>query len=287
MTRNRYPMKHTLTCLILFIYSIIFVGSVKSQTLSGKRYMPPLGVLSLTGGVGVAYYMGDLRTGRINKHLGLGPSVSIGALYRLTEHFSARGELRFYQVSADQKYTPNYQQNLSFKTFNPDLNVGIQADLFAYNRHAKFNPYLLGGVGVTYMTPKTEFDGNWISLAPLQTEGVKYNRLPLVFMLGAGFSTQIAERWSLGMELVNNFVNSDYLDDVSTVYPDYSTLPNDLARQLSDRSSEIGAIPQQPGWHRGRPARKDMYLFLQVRVNYLIGTRKEAHERRNVRCPRF
>ncbi len=286
MKRNQYPMKRICTCLIFFIYSVISIGSVNSQTLSGKRYMPPLGVFSLTGGVGVAYYMGELQSG-VSEHLGLGPSVSVGALYRLTEHFSARGEVRFYGVSADQKNSANNQQNLSFRTRNPDLNVGIQADLFAYNRHETFNPYLLGGVGVTYMTPKAELDGKWISLAPLQTEGVKYNRLPLVFMLGAGFSKQIAERWSLGMELVNNFVNSDYLDDVSTVYPDFNTLSSDLARQLSDRSSEIGAIPQEPGWHRGRPARKDMYLFLQVRVNYLIGTRKEAHERKSVRCPRF
>jgi len=273
--------------LVIFLLSgFCHLSSGQDRGKYQGRYMPPLGVFSLTGGVGVAYYMGELRDG-VSKHLGLGPSVSVGALYRLTEHFSARGEVRFYGVSADQKYSKNNQQNLSFRTRNPDLNVGIQADLFAYNRHAKFNPYLLGGVGVTYLTPKAQLDGEWISLAPLQTEGVKYNRLPLVFMLGAGFSTQIAERWSLGMELVNNFANSDYMDDVSTVYPDYSTLPSDLARRLSDRSSEIGGIPQQPGWHRGRPDRKDMYLFLQLRVNYLIGTKKEAHERKSVRCPRI
>jgi len=285
MKSNQYPMKRILTCLIIFIYFLFPVASVKAQKAYRGRYMPPKGVLSLTGGVGIAYYMGDLQSA-VTEHLGLGPSVSVGALYRLTEHLSARGELRFYGVSADQKYTANNQQNLSFRTRNPDLNIGIQADLFEYNRHAKVNPYLLGGIGVTYMTPKAKLDGNWISLAPLRTEGVKYNRLPLVLMLGAGISAQVAERWSVGMELVNNFVNSDYLDDVSTVYPDYSTLPSDLARRLSDRSSEIGGVPQQPGWHRGRPARKDMYLFLQVRVNYLIGTKKEAHERKSVRCPR-
>jgi hypothetical protein len=51
------------------------------------------------GGSGCAYYMGDLNDGVNMKHLGLGPSISLGALYRLTEHVSARGELRFYQVS--------------------------------------------------------------------------------------------------------------------------------------------------------------------------------------------
>lgn len=276
-------MKRVIFCLSLLL--LFFVQPAKSQYK--KRYMPPFGVFSLTGGAGVAYYMGDLRTGRPNRHLGLGPSISVGALYRLTEHLSARGEIRFYQVSAHQKYTPNYQQNLSFRTRNPDLNLGVQADLFGYNRHEKINPYLFGGFGFTYMTPKAELDGKWVSLAPLQTEGVKYSRLPLVFMAGAGISSQVAERWSVGVELCNNFVNSDYLDDVSTVYPNFETLPNDISRRLSDRSQEIGAPKQEPGWHRGRPNRKDMYLFLQFRVNYLIGTKKEAHERRNVRTPRL
>lgn len=278
-----YSMRRVLVCLIFL--PLFFAGAVKAQ--STKRYMPPFGVFSLTGGAGIAYYMGDLRSGKINRHLGLGPSVSIGALYRLTEHFSARGELRFYQVSADQKYTPKYQQNLSFKATNPDLNIGFQADLFEYNQHAKINPYLFGGVGVTYMTPTAKLDGRRGSLAPLRTEGVKYNRLPLVFMAGIGISMQVADRWSIGGELCNNFVNSDYLDDVSTVYPDPATLSSDLARRLSDRSSEIGAPKQEAGWHRGSPNNNDKYLFLQLRVNYLIGTKKEAHERRNVRTPRL
>lgn len=281
---GQYGIKRISICLTLFFCCLFSVKPVKSQSAVSERYLHPFGALTLTGGVGIAYYMGDLRDG-ISNHPGLGPSVSVGALYRLTEHFSARGEIRFYQVAADQKYSKKFNNNLSFRTRNPDLNVGIQADVFAYNRHKKVNPYFLAGVGVTYMTPKAEIDGNWESLAPLQTEGIKYNRLPLVFMAGIGVSSKIAERWSIGMELCNNFVNSDYLDDVSDVYPDFSTLSSDLARRLSDRSSEVGLPPQQPGWHRGRPNRKDMYMFLQVRVNYLIGTRKEAHERKNVRCP--
>ncbi|GLU54034.1 outer membrane beta-barrel protein [Dyadobacter frigoris] len=277
-------MKRTFASLLLLFFSLLIVEPVKSQSTVSERYLHPFGVFSLTGGVGVAYYQGDLRTS-INRHLGLGPSVSVGALYRLSEHFSARGEVRFYQVSADQKYDKNYVQNLSFKTQNPDINIGIQADMFAYNRHAKINPYFLAGIGVTYMTPTAVLDGRRGSLAPLQTEGVKYNRLPLVFMAGIGISTKVSDRWSVGLELCNNFVNSDYLDDVSGVYPDPATLSSEAARRLSDRSPEIGQPAREPGWHRGTSPKKDKYLFFQFRASYLIGTRKEAHERKAVRCP--
>jgi opacity protein-like surface antigen len=253
----------------------------------GNRYVNPFGVVSLTAGLGVAYYMGDLSDGVNMKHLGLGPSVSLGGSYRLTEHVSARGELRFYQVSADQKYSKNFQNNLSFKTFNPDINLGIQADLFSFNRQAPINPYLFGGAGFTLLSPKAKIDGEWQSLAPLTTEGIKYKRLPLVFTAGIGVLFKTTDRLSVGVELCNNFVNSDYLDDVSTVYPNPDLLPNDLARRLSDRTPEIGEQPRQPGWNRGSAKSKDSYLFLQVKATYLIGNRMQALERKKTRCPKF
>ena len=271
--------------LFLTIFHQFALGQGRSKF--GGRYTDPFGVLSVQAGVGVAYYMGDLNDGINMKHLGLGPSVSLGASYRLTEHVSARGELRFYQVSGDQKYSKNYQNNLSFKTFNPDINLGLQADLFAYNRQAPINPYLFGGVGATYLSPKAKLDGTWYSLPELTTEGVKYKRMPLVFTAGIGVSVKTTQRLSLGLELCNNFVRSDYLDDVSTVYPSPDQLPSDIARALSDRAPEIGETPRQPGWNRGSAKSKDSYLFLQVRATYLIGNRAQNQERKKTRCPKF
>ncbi|WP_035361612.1 outer membrane beta-barrel protein [Dyadobacter alkalitolerans] len=285
MRSELYLKYHVLNALIL-VFSFLTAQDAAAQNRSGK-YINPFGVMSVTAGVGVAYYMGDLSDGVNMKHLGLGPSISVGGLYRLTEHLSARGELRFYKVSADQKYSKNAQNNLSFKTFNPDINLGIQAELFSFNSQPRVNPYLFGGLGFTLLNPKARIDGEWVNLAPLTTEGVKYKRLPLVFTAGIGVSLKTTERLNLGLELCNNFVNSDYLDDVSTVYPNPDQLPSDLARRLSDRSPEIGLEPRQPGWNRGSAKSKDSYLFLQVRGTYSIGNRMQAKERRKTRCPKF
>lgn len=270
----------------LFIF-ILFINQSYAQGPNkfGGKYVNPFGVYSLTAGIGVAYYMGDLRDGVDMKHLGLGPSLSIGGLYRVTEHFSARGEIRFYQVSADQKYSKNFENNLSFRTRNPDINLGIQADLFSFNNHAFINPYLFAGVGFTFLNPKAKLDGSWYSLPPLTTEGAKYNRLPLVFTGGLGVLVKSTERLSFGLEICNNFLQSDYLDDVSTFYPNPDLLPSDLAKQLSDRSPELGLPNRQVGGVRGGPKVKDSYLFFQIRANYLIGNRKQALERKRLRCP--
>ncbi|MCE7069167.1 porin family protein [Dyadobacter sp. CY327] len=284
--RSELYLKYVVLNALILVFSFQTAQEAAAQNRSGK-YINPFGVMSVTAGVGVAYYMGDLSDGVNMEHLGLGPSISFGGLYRLTEHVSARGELRFYKVSADQKYSKNAQNNLSFKTFNPDINLGIQAELFSFNSQPRVNPYLFGGLGFTLLNPKAKIDGEWVNLAPLTTEGVKYKRLPLVFTAGIGVSIKTTERLSLGMELCNNFVNSDYLDDVSTVYPNPDQLPSDLARRLSDRSPEIGLDPRQPGWNRGSAKNKDSYLFLQVRGTYSIGNRMQAKERRKTRCPKF
>jgi len=278
-------MKRLSTFLPFFLLFTVFAVDVQAQSRNkyGTHYKSPFGITSATLGVGVAYYTGDLN-GKVDmKNLGLGPSLSLGGLFRVTEHLSARGELRFYQVSGG----PNPASNLSFKTRNPDLNLGVQADLFSYNRHALINPYLYVGVGVTYINPKAKLNDTWHSLRPLTTEMVAYSRLPLVISGGLGVSVQAFRRLSLGLELNNNFLLSDYLDDVSTVYPAFDQLPSDLARQLSDRTAEAGLPAQQTGWHRGNTKKYDTYLFFQLRATYSLGSKKEAHERKNTRCPKL
>jgi hypothetical protein len=278
-------IRHIFTLLLFTSISLVSNHAIsqKRSQYNGK-YVTPFGVMSITGGAGIAYYMGDLSKSAGKKNLGIGPSVSIGGLYRITEQLSARGEIRFYQVSGG----PTPITNLSFRTRNPDLNLGIQADLFAFNDHKIVNPYLYGGLGVTYLSPQAEQNGTWYKLPQYQTGGVKYNRLPLVITGGIGVSVQAFDRLSLGLELNNTYSTSDYLDDVSDVFPNFESLPNDQARLLSDRTWEVpGLTKQEPGWHRGTTKISDMYLFLQLRATYLIGNRMQARERKKTRCPKF
>ena len=262
--------------------------SARAQArIEGLGSIPPQGAITLIGGVGVAYYMGDLVDGVDFAHLGLGPNLALGGMYRLTEHVSVRSELRYYQVKGSQQYSRNAKNNLSFRTRNPDFYVGAQGDLFAFSRQARANPYLFAGVGTTFLNPKANLEGTWYSLPPLTTEGVKYSRAPLLVVAGIGVTYHLTDRWGLGLELCNNFLNSDYLDDVSGFYPDPDALPNDLARRLSDRSPEIGQPANQPGFQRGNPKVKDSYVFLSVKAQYLLTTRYFAQQRKKTRCPKF
>ena len=291
---NQLYIRMRRSFLALFLPGLSLLGSVlvlparaQARIEGLGSHIPANGVITLIGGAGVAYYMGDLIDGGDFDHLGLGPNFAVGGTYRLTEHVSLRSELRYYQVRANQQYSRNFKNNLSFRTRNPDFYVGAQADLFPFSRQARANPYLFGGIGFTYLNPKANLEGTWYSLPPLTTEGVRYARMPLLGVAGIGVSYQLTDRWGVGVELCNNFLTSDYLDDVSTFYPEPDALPNDLARQLSDRSTEIGEGPNQPGFQRGNPKVKDSYIFLSIRAHYLLTTRFFAQQRRKTRCPRF
>ena len=276
--------------LIIFLIG----GLAISQSLRAQArieglgsHIPPQGVITIIGGAGVTYYQGDLSDGVDFAHLGLGPNLALGGMYRLSEHLSVRSELRYYQLKADQKNSRNYFNNLSFRTRNPDFYVGAQGDLFAFSQQTRVDPYLFAGIGTTFLNPKAQLDGTWYSLPPLTTEGVKYSRTPLLIVAGLGATFHLTDRWGLGLELCGNFLTSDYLDDASSIYPRPDQLLSDLARRLSDRSPEIGEAPRQPGFIRGNPKVKDSYIFLSLKAQYVLTTRYFAQQRKKTRCPKL
>lgn len=237
----------------------------------------PYGQITVFASGGVAHYMGDI-SGSIGT-APLGVAFAAGGAYRLTERLSAVGQLRVYHLSGDSQYTNHPEKNLSFKTTNPDLLIALQADLFPYSRRSRINPYAQLGLGVTYLTPKAEWDGAVYSLPQFQTEGQKYWRLPVYLSGALGAMVRINSTWSAGVEVSGNFLLSDYLDDVSTVYPEFDQLSSNLAFELSYRGTD-----QQPGFIRGNPSSKDLYAILAVKVGYAFPNKKYAKERKATRC---
>jgi len=102
------------------------------------------------------------------------------------------------------------------------------------------------------------------------------------FPLAVGFKYNINEKTNLFTEVGYRFTNSDYLDDVSTVYaPDaFNQMPNgqpSTAMLLADRSYETGAPIGIKGRQRGNSAQKDAYVLFHVGVSFNISS---------YRCPR-
>ena len=238
------------------------------------------GTWSLNVGVGPSRYLGDLNERLDLAHLQAGVALSAAAIYRLTDQLALRGDVQLYYVRGTQKNTHLDYINLSFLSVNPDVSVGVQYDFWpSQDRNHTIIPYGIAGIGLTYMTPKATYSGATYSLAPLHTEDVTYNRLPLILRYGVGVPLLSTYRLKGNVESIYTHVMSDYLDDVSTVYPDRNGM-TPVAASLSDRGLEIGTAPNPAGAKRGNPKRNDGYVIVSARLIYTLITPHQRNYRR-------
>ncbi|WP_317171522.1 hypothetical protein [Spirosoma profusum] len=268
----RIPFIWTLTI------SFLFGTNAWAQRSEIWREQPGTQLLNI--GVGTTRYLGDLNERDNLAHLQLGFALNAAFAYRYSPQLTLRAEAQLYYVRGSQEDTHLSYNHLSFWSLNPDIWAGLQWDFWkAADRNHVVIPYALAGVGVTYITPKTSYKGQTVSLAPLQTEGVDYNRFPFILRYGIGIPVFATERFKWHLEGTYTHVLSDYLDDVSTVYPDRDKM-TPLAAALSDRRLELNQLPNVAGAKRGNASKRDGYFALSARMIFLLSTSSQRNYRR-------
>lgn len=254
----------------------LYLG-VLCPVLLSAQYME-VGILG-----GFSQYQGDLQHGyepREN-HAAFGAY----ARYNLSRHIALKAQ--FSQITLSGNDATQRRTN----TFEFNRNLSFQSKLYELSAQGELNitkfdirdghttaPYIFGGVGLIYHNPQAEKDGKWYDLQALGTEGQtleggkKYSKLNIAFPLGAGLKVSINERINVGVEFGYRFTLTDYLDDVSGVYPNLALLEeqNPIASQLAFRSPEI--LPQLAGnpvgKPRGNPTDKDSYFMGSVTISF-------------------
>jgi hypothetical protein len=126
-------------------------------------------------------------------------------------------------------------------------------------------------------------DGKVYELAVYQTEGIVYNKFSLAVPFGLGAKWMLNNKFALEGQFGFRKTFTDYLDDVSTVYPDVSSRFNDgglIGATLTDRSIELYGTPQYSrNYKRGSPEQKDWYMCATVSVSMRLHTK--------IKCARF
>ena len=98
----------------------------------------------------------------------------------------------------------------------------------------------------------------------------KYALTQVNIPFGGGFKFQLFDNIELGFELVPRLTFTDYLDDVSTTYPNLEALAQSsgqLAADLSERSLD-GRYSE--GQIRGNPGSNDSYFVTAFTLKYNI-----------------
>jgi hypothetical protein len=217
-------------------------------------------------------------------------SYGVLARYNLTNRFSFKGSIyKGYISGSDDNARENYQKkftrNLSFRSKITDISAQVEYNLFPYKSgHFKYKyaPYIFLGVGYLNFNPQAYYNGKWVNLQPLGTEGQgiplykdrKYSLSQIVIPFGFGWKQSITRNINLGIEFSARKTFTDYLDDCSTTYvasADLIKSHGQISANLSNRTGEVGEpIEYTDKDIRGNPDNKDWYYFVGLTITYSL-----------------
>ncbi len=214
---------------------------------------------------GAASYYGDLCKGTectSSQNVALG----LGVQYRWTRHLASRMEFTYFKISADDAGGQNEKRNLSFTSNNIDISAVAVYDIFPYakmfrRRHA-YAPYLFAGIGWVSYNPKGELNGTSYKLREIQTEQVAYSKFAFNIPFGLGVRYKAAPQLDITAEFGYHLTFTDYLDDVSDVYPE--VYQSELQQNLSDKRISTSSNK------RGNPNKNDGYFIFGFRAEYTL-----------------
>lgn len=235
---------------------------------------------------GVSTYKGDLKTTMFTLN---DQHFAYGVLFRhsMTNHWSFKAGLNFGKISAADSVSESpYQKyrNLSFRSKFQEINLQFEFNFFTFqtaNPVSKWSPYLSIGLTTFHFNPQANLNGEWLDLQPLGTEGQgttefpdrkKYKRVQVALSFGGGAKWRLSRRFGLVVDCGVRRTYTDYLDDVSTTYPDLNILASQNginAAQLSDRTPDAGTNDNE-NRDRGNLNNKDWYVFTGVQLTYTI-----------------
>ena len=227
--------------------------------------------------VGVSDYNGELNPGFLNFKF-LHPAG--GLIYRFNKnaHFSYKFDLLFGTVSANDAVSKDLYQvnrNLSFSSAIQEFSGQLEFNFFPYEAGTditNFTPYMFCGISVFHFNPTADINGVNYDLEPLHTEMESgYNRIAGAFPFGGGLKLSLGTV-NIGVEIGVRKTYTDYLDDVSTTYPNPAALlatNGPIAVLLSNRSLYPKGEPMQ-GMQRGDPTNTDWYMFGGFWVTFTV-----------------
>ncbi|MEO5585436.1 MAG: DUF6089 family protein [Flavobacteriales bacterium] len=220
--------------------------------------------------LGYRYYVAQLLSVRLNATYGI-----LAGNDNLTQESARHNRNLMFRSDVMEA-----QLCLEFHTFQEQL--GHFHDLRGVKGMAstRMGLYVFAGVGGFYFNPKTKFDGAWVELRPLGTEGQglpggpkEYSLTQICIPMGLGVRRALNKTMTIGLELQYTKTFTDYIDDVSGTYYDNQELRDahgPLAAYLADPN--LGEVPGQTatGEQRGYSNHNDGYLFLKAQVHFKI-----------------
>lgn len=302
--------------LLLFTLLFCTIASVadaqKRRRGNFNRKKPPYRY-ELIGSLGATNFLGDLgganqvgTNGLRDLEIALTrPALGMSVRLKLQQYFSVKGNFYWGILRGDDKLTQEpfrNRRNINFKSNIFELSGQVEFNFIKEQKghvykikgvrgmsHKDRQIYLFGGGGGVYFNPKGKYsNGAWYALQPLGTEGQgitgtkKYSRITGILVVGGGARFAINRYWGIGFELGMRKTFTDYMDDVSTTYPDPAIFNgNPKAIYFSNPTDQSVPDNCYPciGEQRGDHTDKDAYMFGVFTVGYKVMYKKRSRSK--------
>jgi hypothetical protein len=263
--------------LLLFAMLILSTSAILAQQ-------------TLSLGLGATYYRGDMKQTLETTR----PGIAFHYTSYFSPHFAGRLSAFYSGYGAADSLVGNEARNLHFRSSLWEVSGRIVYDIIGTKNRTKrsnkfSSPYLWTGIAIFGFDPQAKLRGSddWYSLKPLGTEGQyilktgypkPYRLVQFAIPAGLGMYFKMNDYWGMDFEAGYRYTFTDYMDDVSGVYPVKNELlafSGDNAVIFSDPSKELHAA----GVSRGNTKGNDSYVFASLCLSYYLqGSRS---------CPTF
>lgn len=241
--------------------------------------------------LGGSHYFGDLNTATSFRQLRPAGGLILRRFFN--PHFAGRASLNGGFIGFDDRFSKKFFQvkrNLNFHSPVIELSGQLEFNFFKMmigDDSKRFSPYLSGGAGVFYFNPK--MGGEKLKKYGTEGQGLqeypdrnKYSLIQPTVIYGGGIKYRLKKSfWTIGIEGSNRHTFTDYLDDVSSTYPNKFSLASErgiTAVELSDPSLRIDNTDYlgEDGKQRGDSRKTDSYFFFGISLTYTL---------RTIKCP--
>ncbi len=268
-------------------------------------------------GLGGTTYTGDLDAPKVFDNIGLTQfAFQINYSYFINSNMNIRLNAMFGRLKGDDnRSTEQWQleRNLNFESSISEYTIAFEYslwDIFSQNAKRRFTPFATAGVALFKFDPETTYldpDGTskTVKLQPLGTEGqgivgydAPYSLTEIAIPFGGGIRYALTENLTVSVELISRITFTDYIDDISTNYPEREDLLSKgdsglISLYVSNQIDEALGLPQndisvdRSGGVRGNETTKDYYFSGMINFAYRLSGGLFSRGSGAMGCPSF
>ncbi len=287
--------------------SLFFILLLLGLPFSGIAQFADSGPLEIGIFGGVSTYNGDLQEKNFT-YKQSHPSFGLFIAKEIHKGFGLEFGVNYGKISGADSLSSDSSRairNLDFQSNILDVHLLITYNFF-HNRDTRIKPYAFVGLAVYHFDPYTYYTHDSVTdrvyLQPLHTEGQGLSSYPdrepysltqFAIPFGVGVKYALSPRINIGAVISMRKLFTDYLDDLSQTYADFSAMHSaqPFAAEIAFRRDELPGHGNDPypdaGTMRASPEYNDFYFFTGLRLSIKLWGHSAAEQRalRQVACP--